>query len=76
MLHKCIIPHHQCINAQSQQHTALLFQIAICRLWRQTPLIKAVFHPASYTCTVDRSLSGIRYVVYIISGRTGKVESS
>ena len=42
------------------QYTALLFQIALCRLWRQkTPLIKAVFHPASYTCTVDCSLSGI-----------------
>ena len=41
------------------QYTALLFQIAACRLWRQTPLIKAVFHPASYTCTADHSLSGV-----------------
>ena len=42
------------------QYTALLFQITICCLWRQkTPLIKPVFHPASYTCTVDCSLSGI-----------------
>ena len=42
------------------QYTALLFQITICCLWRQkTPLIKAVFHPASYTCTVDCSLSGV-----------------
>ena len=40
----------------AHQHTALLFQITI---WRQTLLIKAVFHPASYTSTVDRSLSGI-----------------
>ena len=31
-----------------------------CCLWRQkTPLIKAVFHPASYTCTVDCSLSSV-----------------
>ena len=44
----------------SYQYTAFLFQIAICCLWRQkTPLIKAVFHPASYTCTVDCSLSGV-----------------
>ena len=42
------------------QYTALLFQITICCLWRQkTPLIKAVFHPASYTCTVDCSLSSV-----------------
>ena len=40
----------------AHQHTALLFQITI---WRQTLLIKAVFHPASYTSTVDHSLSGI-----------------
>ena len=40
----------------AHQHTALLFQITI---WKQTLLIKAVFHPASYTSTVDRSLSGI-----------------
>ena len=36
------------------QHYSL-FQIAISSL---SSLIKAVFHPASYTCAVDRSLSG------------------
>ena len=39
------------------QHYSLS-QIAICLLWRQTPLIKDVFHPASYT--VDHLLSGLR----------------
>ena len=38
------------------QHYSL-FKIAVCLLWRQTPLIKDVFHPASYT--VDHSLSGV-----------------
>ena len=33
----------------------LLFQIVVCHLWRQKPLIKDFFHPASNT--VDRSLS-------------------
>ena len=37
----------------AHQHTALLFQIAI---WRQAPVIKAVFHPASYTSTADAHL--------------------
>ena len=35
-----------------------LFQIGICLLWRQTPLIKDVLHPASYT--VDHLLSGVQ----------------
>ena len=38
----------------TQHHS--FFQIAICRLWRQMPFIKDVFHPTSYT--VDHSLSG------------------
>ena len=42
----------------AHQYTALLFQIAVCRLWRQTPLIKADFHPVSYT--VHCSLSAVR----------------
>ena len=44
------------INAQHYS----LFQITICHLWRQTMLIKDIFHPASYTVmTVDHSTSGI-----------------
>ena len=35
------------------------FQIVIWHQWRQTPLIKVLFHPASYTCTADHSLSGV-----------------
>ena len=38
----------------SSTHT-LLFQIAI---WRQAPVIKAVFHPASYKLHSRRSVSG------------------
>jgi len=30
----------------------------LCRLWRETPLIKDVFHPVSYT--VDCSLSSVQ----------------
>ena len=42
----------------AHQCTALLtlFQIAICCLWRQTTLIKDVFHSVIYT--INRSLSG------------------
>ena len=42
----------------AHQCTALLtlFQIAICCLWRQTTLIKDVFHSVIYT--MNRSLSG------------------
>ena len=51
------------------QYTALysLFQIAICYLWRQTPLIKAFFHPASNIHMHSRLLT-VR--------RTDKVKSS
>ena len=35
-----------------------LFQITICLLWRQTPLIKDVFHSAIYT--VDHLLSSVQ----------------
>ena len=45
-----------CVLISTQHYS--LFQIAICLLWRQTPLIKDVFHPASYT--VDHSLSGVQ----------------
>ena len=38
--------------------SSILFQIPICRLYAGTAY-EAVFHPASYTYTVDRSLSGV-----------------
>ena len=46
------------------QHTHSSKSHTTCRLWRQMPVIKDVFHPASYT--VDHPLSGV----------TGKVHSS
>ena len=44
----------------AHQHTALLTfpDRNLPPIWRQMPLIKDVFHPASYT--VDHSLSGIQ----------------
>ena len=54
------------------QYTALLFQIAICCLWRQTLLIKAVFHPASYT--VDCSLSGILAKLKFVNCKSRNLE--
>ena len=44
-------------DRQANIHCSL-FQITICLLWRQTPLIKDVFHPASYT--INHSLSRCR----------------
>ena len=38
--------------------SSILFQIPICRLYAGTAY-EAVFHPASYTYTVDCSLSGV-----------------